>query len=119
MAVCRESPSPVSRPLQSLLTHTLLGGFGGDQGSGSQLGGRQWEAVAVLLVVGPGSGQQHHVTLGITLAAWPLLCSIPPGHPHTSVAVWAVSLCWVGTPLWSTDIQAAGAGQGAGIAVAF
>lgn len=104
---------------QSLLTHAFLGGFGGDQGSGSQFGGWQREAVAMLLMVGPGSGQQHHITLSITLAAWPPFRSIPPGHPQTSIAVWAGALCWVGVPLWSTDIQAAGAGQGAGITQAF
>lgn len=107
----QSTPAPFSLPSDSLLSGTVLGGFGGDQCCGSQLSGRQWEAVVALLRLGIHSGE---LNITIALAAWPLLCPGFPGWPrHLQAPNKMQAWGWVqgSISLWHDRVLV---GQGAG-----
>lgn len=109
--------SSFSLPSGSLLSCTVLSGFGGDQGCGPQLRGRQWEAMVAFLVPGVHGGEQDDVTIGIALAARPPLClSFPRWTQHLQASI--EMLTWGrgqgGISLRHGRVLTAWDGQGAG-----
>lgn len=115
----QSTPASFPLPSDSLLSGTVLGGFGGDQHCGPQLSGRQWEAVVAFLRPGAHSREQNNVTISIALAARPLLCPGFPGWPrHLQAPSKMQAWGWVqGTiSLWHGRVLA---GQGAGVVCVF